>query len=108
VVGLRAPTFLLAGVHRMSIPRFLIWDGLALCISGPLFVAVGYFGSDKLDEALRDVAAAKRYALIAALLIALGFAVHWGVKRWMARNTPAPKDSAGPPPQAPPARDEVA
>jgi membrane protein DedA with SNARE-associated domain len=107
VVGLRAPTFLLAGVHRMSIVRFLIWDGLAFCISGPLFVAIGYFGSDQLDEALRDVAAAKRYALIAVALIVLGFAVHWGVKRWLARGVTETKDAPGPPPEKP-VRDEVA
>jgi membrane protein DedA with SNARE-associated domain len=107
VVGLRAPTFLLAGVHRMSVWRFLIWDGLAFCISGPFFVGVGYFFSDRLDEALRDVAAAKRYALLAVALIVLGFAVHWGVKRWMARNDAPPQGSGGPVPEKP-ARDEVA
>jgi membrane protein DedA with SNARE-associated domain len=114
VVGLRAPTFLLAGVHRMSLARFLVWDGLALCISGPFFVAMGYFFSDQLDVALSNVEAAKRVILIAVAAVALGLVVHFALRRWMMRNgaaaVPAPAD---PPPQSPvepekPARDEVA
>ena len=107
VVGLRAPMFLLAGVHRMSPWRFLIWDSLAFCISGPFFVGLGYFFSDRLDVALHNVAVAKHYALIAVAAVAIGLAVHWGVKRWIARNEAPVAGRVDPPPENP-ARDEVA
>ena len=50
VAGLRAPTFALAGVQGMSLKRFLTFDALALCISGPLMVTLGYLFSSQFEQ----------------------------------------------------------
>jgi membrane protein DedA with SNARE-associated domain len=76
VAGFRAPVFALAGIHRMRVHTFLLFDALALCISAPLMIGLGYFFSDRLDQALQDLAHARRFALLlvgAVLLLFLGY-----------------------------------
>ncbi len=44
--GLRSPIFVTAGLsRRISISRFLVMDGLAACISVPVWVYLGYLGA---------------------------------------------------------------
>jgi len=113
IVGLRAPMFALAGLHGMRIGTFLLFDLLALSVSGPLFVWLGYFFSERLGVLLAGVADAK-LAVVAVVggLVALALA-QWGVKvlwrRWRgARLGAVPAQDAGPdgtPPAAGPAPD---
>lgn len=81
LAGIRAPVFAMAGIHRMRVRSFIIWDSLALLVSGPLWVGLGFFFSNRLDEALRDVHLAKKYGLMglsALLVLGLGY---WLFKR---------------------------
>lgn len=49
--GLRAPTFLLAGMSGMSARRFLVADGLAGLVTAPVVIYLGYrFGPQVVDE----------------------------------------------------------
>lgn len=73
VSGLRAPTFAVAGITRMPFRRFLLWDGLSLCLYGPTVFGLGYLFSQQLDELLRGTARLEHwllYLLTAAFVIA--------------------------------------
>ncbi len=48
--GIRGPTFVLAGMRRMPIGRFLLWDALAVLINVPVFAGLGFFFGTRLDE----------------------------------------------------------
>jgi membrane protein DedA with SNARE-associated domain len=52
MAGLRAPIFAMAGMHRMPITKFWLWDGLGLCVSAPVVIGIGWWFADNLDEAL--------------------------------------------------------
>ncbi len=45
--GVRAPVYFVAGTSGMAYPRFIVFDGLAACLSAPLFVLCGkHFGGE--------------------------------------------------------------
>lgn len=50
VVGLRAPAILSAGFLRMPYRKFLLYDGLALVICVPVWLAVGHALGAQLDS----------------------------------------------------------
>ena len=68
VVGLRAATFALAGIHGMPLRRFLFWDGLAAMISVPIMVALGYFGALHVDLVRADIATDEHYIVLVVLV----------------------------------------
>lgn len=99
MAGLRAPTFAIAGIHGMSPLRFLLWDALALAISLPLWMYLGYYFAERIDEALAGVDHAKTYVLIGAAVLVVLFAIFHFVKAMRKSRTPqvdsaenAPKD----------------
>lgn len=67
VAGIRAPVFAIAGVHGMSLTRFLVWDIAALCLSAPIVFGLGYFFSDQVSAVFEGVARARHYVLLAVL-----------------------------------------
>lgn len=60
VAGLRAPTFLTAGISRMKPHRFITLDGLASLVSVPLFVSLGYLFGDHLAEFEADLSQVRK------------------------------------------------
>jgi membrane protein DedA with SNARE-associated domain len=50
MMGVRAVTFALAGMHHMKLRTFLIADTLAFAISGPLWWGLGYYFATRLEE----------------------------------------------------------
>jgi membrane protein DedA with SNARE-associated domain len=76
VAGLRAAVFAMAATHGMSFRRFLAWDALAACVSVPLIVALGYFGSQHADRIRQGIATGRELALL-ALVLALLVYVTW-------------------------------
>jgi membrane protein DedA with SNARE-associated domain len=45
--GVRAPTYFVAGASGMPFWRFILFDGLAACVSAPMFVVLGkHFGGE--------------------------------------------------------------
>lgn len=73
VAGLRAAVFAMAGIHGMRPRRFLAWDTAAACISIPLVVGLGYFGSKHVDRMRAGIAAAHHYVLLIVAIGVLGF-----------------------------------
>ena len=76
--GLRAATFLVAGVSRFRLFKFLLADGLAALISAPLLTWLGYrFGV----SVLQDVKAASRWILLGAALLVVALMVRKIIQR---------------------------
>ncbi|MBE4750364.1 DedA family protein [Corallococcus sp. ZKHCc1 1396] len=72
---LRVPVFAMAAAEGMPLRRFLLWDGLALCLSSPLVVTLGYVGSASVDRVAKGVGQVEHFialAGVAALLVVLG------------------------------------
>lgn len=72
ISGLRAPTFALAGVSRMPAGRFVLWDGLSLCLYGPTVFGLGWMFSEQLDQLLHGTARLEHWLLY---LLTLAFVV---------------------------------
>ena len=67
VAGVRMPVFAIAGVHKMSLARFLVWDIAALCFSAPIIFGLGYLFSNQVSAIFEGLASARHYVLIAVL-----------------------------------------
>mgnify|MGYP005845161383 FL=1 len=72
--GVRAAMVASAGTIRFNIVKFLIADGLAACLSGGLFLLLGYWFGRNLEEIRQKIARAERSAL-AVLLVVVGAVV---------------------------------
>lgn len=97
VAGFRGPTFAICAIHGISYPVFLLFDALALAISMPLFMALGWFFSDALDSALAEAASAERLIMLGiGAVILLGILVH-AIRSWVTRRGDAGTESAAEP-----------
>jgi membrane protein DedA with SNARE-associated domain len=67
--GLRAPVYLTAGVMGVSPLVFLTLDGLAALISVPVWVYLGWYFGNNLDNALTVALKAQKYILIAVVTL---------------------------------------
>jgi membrane protein DedA with SNARE-associated domain len=67
VSGVRAATFVLAGMRGVRVARFVIWDGLAVLVTVPVFALLGFYFSARLDELALQIRHAN-YAIVALLL----------------------------------------
>ncbi|MFP2930269.1 DedA family protein [Pyxidicoccus sp. 3LG] len=98
---LRGAVFAMAAVQGMPVRHFLLWDGLALCVSVPVVVGLGYVFSHSVDRVAHGVGRVEHGLAIAA---ALGLAVMVSVRTLRARRAarrPAAEGSQGE--QVPPA-----
>ena len=95
VAGFRGPTFAICAIHGISYPVFLFFDALALAVSMPLFMALGWFFSDALDAALAEAASAERLIMLGIVgVILLGIVIHT-IRSWWTRGAQPPaSDSA--------------
>lgn len=74
VAGFRGPTFAIAAIHGISYARFIIADMLALAVSMPIFMAVGFFFANRIDRALEHASQAEwiaAAAIITGVLLAI-------------------------------------
>lgn len=102
VAGFRGPTFALAAIHGISYPRFILWDMLALLISLPLWMGLGWFFGDSIDQLMNHTATAERLITIAVLgAVLLGLAIHAIVGAIRRRRAPPAAAEA---PAEPPSR----
>lgn len=81
VVGVRAATFALAGIHGMRLRRFVAWDALAAGISVPVVVGLGYVGARHVDRVRAGLATFEHYLVLAVSLVAVGYLVVRNVRR---------------------------
>ena len=97
VAGFRGPTFAIAAIHGMSYLRFIIADMVALAISLPLWMSLGWFFSDSIDELMNHTATAERWITLGVIaLVLLLILAHFGVG--FLRRRRAGTDSTDPAP----------
>lgn len=65
---LRVPVFAMAAVEGMPLRRFLLWDGLALCVSSPVVVTLGYVFSYSVDRVSRGLGRVEHVLAITAVV----------------------------------------
>ena len=73
--GMRAPTFLMLGAHRQNAMRFVIGDGIAIAVSVPALVMVGYLASDSIAHVAESFGRVKHWLVIFAALAIAGYVV---------------------------------
>ncbi|QDE94671.1 DedA family protein [Myxococcus xanthus] len=80
---LRGAVFIMAAVQGMRLRHFLLWDGLALFLSAPVVVGLGYAFSHSVDAVAKGAARAEHLLVLAttAALLAVG-----GVRRLRTRR----------------------
>jgi membrane protein DedA with SNARE-associated domain len=88
VMGLRAATFAMAGIAQMKPSKFLFWDSLAACLSVPLMIGVGYYGSQHVQRMRTGVATVHHYLLFAAMLVAVGILIFHSWRHFAANGKP--------------------
>jgi membrane protein DedA with SNARE-associated domain len=85
IAGVRGAIFAMCAIHGISYPRFIIADALALAISMPVFMAIGWLFSDSVDQVLSNAASFRNYIMIAiggiALLVGVVHLVRVAMKR---------------------------
>jgi membrane protein DedA with SNARE-associated domain len=63
VTGLRGAAFALAGMRQLPLLQFLVWDGLAIVVTVPVFAGLGFVFSNRLDRLATGVNVANRWML---------------------------------------------
>ncbi|HEY4058262.1 MAG TPA: DedA family protein [Kofleriaceae bacterium] len=73
VAGLRAATFVMAGIHQMDTKRFLFWDGLGAAISIPVIMTLGYLGSEHIELVREGIAHVQHYIVAGVAVLIAGY-----------------------------------
>jgi membrane protein DedA with SNARE-associated domain len=81
MAGLRAPIFAMAGIHRMKLRQFWLWDGLGLCISAPIVIGIGYKLADELGNAKAYLKNFETIVLSVLVIGGIGFFVWRKLRR---------------------------
>lgn len=69
LVGLRAQIFIVAGVVRMSFPRFLAADAASSLFTIALMVGAGYMGGNSLEIVKKDISRIEHVAIFVLVII---------------------------------------
>lgn len=88
VAGLRAAVFATAGATGTSFRRFLLWDSLSSIPNVALFVALGYFFSNRVKTLTRDVTRAEGWMGLAVAAVVLALVVVTALRRRARRPAP--------------------
>ena len=96
--GMRAPTFLMLGAHRQNALRFVSADGIAIAVSVPALVMVGYLASNSIARVSQSFGRVKHWLVIFAALALAGYVV---LRFMRARKLHVPSDLHTPPGPAP-------
>jgi membrane protein DedA with SNARE-associated domain len=81
ISGVRAATFVLAGMRRMPLRQFLIWDGAAVLVTVPPFAVIGFLFANSMRTLQARVERANLYLLVGLVLAVAGY-VAFVVSRW--------------------------
>jgi membrane protein DedA with SNARE-associated domain len=98
VAGFRGPTFAICAIHGISYPVFLIFDALALVVSLPLFMALGWFFSSSIAEALAGAASIEQWILLVVVGLVLVVALVQGLRALLKRPDAAAGEAGDEPP----------
>lgn len=87
--GLRAPAFFTAGTFKMPFRKFLLWDGLAACLSVPPAVILGYLFHEKVGFVFESLSKGRTIGfVIIAGVIVLFLCFHLIVNKKFAKAVP--------------------
>lgn len=73
IAGLRGTVFAFAGINRMALPRFLLWDLAGASLSVPLMLVLGYLGSAHVDRVRAGVAHVEHWILLGAAVAGVAY-----------------------------------
>ena len=74
IAGIRGAMVVAAGITRFNFAKFIIADGLAAVVSGGLFMVVGHYLGESLNDAM--IHKFKNYFAIGAVVLALMVALY--------------------------------
>jgi membrane protein DedA with SNARE-associated domain len=102
IAGLRGPIFAMCAIHGISYLRFIVADALALAISLPVFMGIGWFFSDSIDRVAEHAASFEQYVMLAigGVVLAVGL-VHLARTAWKRWRERAAVGTAVPPASEP-------
>jgi len=80
LVGFRTPVFLTAGILRMPVRKFLLYDGLSATVVVSVFFALAYRYGDRIQDWWKYIRGAE-YALSGAVLLCVIGVVVWYIMR---------------------------
>jgi membrane protein DedA with SNARE-associated domain len=82
VYGTKAASMVFWGLHGMSLPRFLLVDGIGCVLGSLVFTALGYAVSGSATVLLGRVRRVQLWLLGAVLVgVVLVFVIHWAAKK---------------------------
>jgi membrane protein DedA with SNARE-associated domain len=84
MAGLRAPIFAMAGIHKLKLSQFWLWDGLGLCVSAPIVIGIGYKLAEELPKAQKYL---KNFELIVITILSVAL-IGFFVWRKLRRSKP--------------------
>ena len=79
--GLRAPVFLTSGIMGVHPVKFFALDGFAALISVPVWVYLGYYLGNNIDQLLEVAKQAQLYIIIAVAIAIFGYVAFKYFKR---------------------------
>jgi membrane protein DedA with SNARE-associated domain len=97
VMGIRAVTFALAGMHGMKLRTFLLADCAALAITGPLWYGLGYVFASQIER-ITGYSEVEHLIVLGAVLVAVGYVVYVTVRN-RRRAAATPPVIVPPPPE---------
>lgn len=83
--GLRFPAIILSGSMNISIRQFLLFDGLALLIYGPLLILLGYHFHNEFTNLLTTVDEYRHWISIAVIIL-VGLLASVAIKRFFKKS----------------------
>ena len=90
VAGFRGPTFAIAAIHGISYTRFIIADMIALAISLPIWMGLGWFFAERWDDLFAYTQTAERTITVGVLLVVailvIGHYVSRAIKKKLAQK----------------------
>jgi membrane protein DedA with SNARE-associated domain len=101
VAGFRGPTFAICAIHGISYPVFIACDAIALAVSMPIFMALGWWFSDNIEAALSGAASAESIVGLGIVGLVLVLAVVHAVRAILKARAAAPAAESAPPPSEP-------
>jgi membrane protein DedA with SNARE-associated domain len=97
--GLRAMTYFTAGTARMKYWRFLLFDGIAALVSAPVFVYLGNYFGDDIDQVIHKARRSQAFALVLVVCVVIVWAsLRAARNRIRARQIPPDSPAQVPPP----------
>jgi membrane protein DedA with SNARE-associated domain len=97
VMGIRAVTFALAGMHGMKVRTFLLADLAALAITGPIWYGLGYFFATEIEK-ITGYSRVEHLVVLGAVFIAVAYVVYVTVRN-RRRAAATPPVIVPPPPE---------